>query len=180
MSDTGFCVPPHALGRLAPVYTPDGHGGLRRDEQQRDRSTAPAFLSGGGGLVATVSDYARFCQALLNGGALGDVRLLGRKTVELMTANHWSGAEGPLPAGFPGSQTPGAYGFGLGMRALVDVAQSSLLGSAGEYGWGGAQSTYFWIDPCEELVGVFMTQLVPLDLRPAWIFQVLAYQALVD
>lgn len=176
MADTGFYVPPEALGRLAPVYTPDGHGGLRRDEQQPDPSQAPAFLSGGGGLVGTAGDYARFCQALLGGGALGEARLLGRKTVELLTANHWAGGESPYPAGFP---TPDGYGFGLGMRALVDVAQAGIPGSAGEYGWGGAQSTHFWIDPREELLGVFMIQLVPADFRPARIFQVLAYQALV-
>jgi CubicO group peptidase (beta-lactamase class C family) len=176
MTDTGFFVPPSALERLAPVYTPDGRGGLRRDEQQRDRSTAPAYLSGGGGLVGTAADYARFGQALLNGGALGEARLLGRKTVELLAANHWARGERPYPAGFP---TPNGYGFGLGMRALVDVAQSGLPGSAGEYGWGGAQSTHFWIDPREELLGVFMVQLTPFNFRPAQLFQVLAYQALV-
>jgi CubicO group peptidase (beta-lactamase class C family) len=176
MVDTGFFVPPPELGRLAPVYTPDG-GGLRRDESQRDRSAAPAFLSGGGGLTGTAADYARFCQALLNGGALGETRLLGRKTVELLTANHWAGGASPYPAGFP---IPDGYGFGLGMRVLADAARSGLPGSVGEYGWGGAQSTYFWVDPREELLGVFMVQLAPFDFRPGWLFQVLAYQALVD
>ena len=177
MVDTGFFVPRQQLSRLAPVYTPDGRGGLRRDESQRDRSKAPAFLAGGGGLTSTAADYARFCQMLLNGGALGSTRPLGRKTVELMTANHWTGATSPYPPGFPARA---GYGFGLGMRALVDVAQSSVPGSAGEYGWGGAQSTNFWIDPREELLGVLMVQLVPSNFRPAAIFQVLAYQALVD
>ena len=177
MTDTGFAVPPDQLGRLAPVYTPDGRGGLRRDESQRDRSSAPAFLAGGGGLTSTAADYARFCQVLLGGGALGGVRLLGRKTVELMTANHWTGDASPYPPRFP---VPSGYGFGLGMRTLVDVARSSVPSSVGEYGWGGAQSTHFWIDPREEFFGLFMVQLAPANFRPAWIFQALAYQALVD
>jgi CubicO group peptidase (beta-lactamase class C family) len=176
MTDTGFYVPEQDLGRLAPVYTPDGRGGLKRDENQRDRSKPPAFPGGGGGLASTAADYGRFCQTLLNEGVLSSTRLLGRKTVELMTANHWTGDKSPYPPGFP---MLNGYGFGLGVRTLVDVAQSGVLSSLGEYGWGGAQSTYFWIDPREQLFGLLMVQLVPLNFRPAWIFQLLAYQALV-
>jgi len=176
MTDTGFHVPPQELSRLVPVYTPNGRGGLKRDENQPDRSKPPAFLSGGGGLVSTAADYGRFCQALLNGGAPSGTRLLGRKTVELMTANHWTGDKSPYPPGFPVLR---GNGYGLGVRTLVDVAQSGVPSSLGEYGWGGAHSTYFWIDPREQIIGVLMVQLVPLNFRPAWIFQVLAYQALV-
>jgi CubicO group peptidase (beta-lactamase class C family) len=178
MTDTGFFVPPQELSRLASVYTPDGRGGLRRDENQRDQSKPPAFLSGGGGLVSTAADYARFCQMLLNGGALGKTDLLGRKTVELMTANHWTGDTSPFPPAAR-SVVLGGYSFGLGVRTLVDVAQSGVPSSVGEYGWAGAFSTYFWIDPREQLLGLLMVQLAPFNFRPAWIFQVLAYQALV-
>ena len=176
MTDTGFYVPEQNLHRLAPVYRPDGRGGLKRDENQRDRSKSPAFLGGGGGLVSTAADYGRFCQTLLNGGALSGTRLLGRKTVELMTANHWTLEKSPFPPGF---RIPNGYSYGLGVRTLVDVARSGVPGSLGEYGWAGALSTYFWIDPREQLLGVFMVQLVPLNFRPAWMFQVLAYQALI-
>ena len=176
MTDTGFHVPPPDLSRLASVYTRDGRAGLKRDEHQPDRSKPPAFLSGGGGLVSTAADYWRFCQALLNGGGLSGTRLLGRKTVELMTADQWHGATSPYTPGFP--VLPG-YGYGLGVRTLVDVARSGVPSSLGEYGWGGALGTYFWIDPREQMVGVVMVQFVPLDFRPAWTFKVLAYQALV-
>ena len=178
MADTGFDVRPQDLDRMAPVYTTDAGGRLlRSDRPGLDRSTPRIFFSGGGGLVSTASDYARFCQMLLNGGALGDAQLLGRKTLELMTANHWTGDESPFPPGFP---FPGGSGFGLGMRTLVDVAQSGLPGSAGEYSWAGAFSTSFWIDPAEQVLGILMVQLEPMDLRYARIFQVLAYSALVS
>ena len=113
---------------------------------------------------------------LLNGGVLSGARLLGRKTVELMTANHWTLDKTPFP---PGSSILNGYSYGLGVRTLVDVAQSGVPGSLGEYGWAGAQSTYFWIDPREQLFGVLMVQLAPFNFRPAWVFQVLAYQALI-
>lgn len=171
MIDTGFSVPAEDLGRLAPIYAPDGRGGLKRYEHRPTR-----FLSGGGGLVSTAADYGRFCQTLLNGGVLASTRLLGRKTVELMTANHWARDKSTYPPSFP---VLNGYGFGLGVRTLVDVAQSGLPSSLGEYGWGGAHGTYFWIDPREQLFGVLMVQITPLTFRPAWIFQVLAYQALI-
>ena len=176
LTDTGFYVREQDLNRLAPVYRPDGRGGLTRDKNQRDRSKPPAFLGGGGGLVSTAADYGRFCQTLLNGGALSGTRLLGRKTVELMTANHWTQDDSPFP---PVSWMLSGYSYGLGVRTLVDVAQSGVPSSVGEYGWGGAQGSYFWIDPREQLLGVLMVQLVPLTFRPAWMFQVLAYQALI-
>ena len=127
-------------------------------------------------MVSTAADYGRFCQMLLNGGVLSGARLLGRKTVELMTANHWTLDKTPFP---PGSSILNGYSYGLGVRTLVDVAQSGVPGSLGEYGWAGAQSTYFWIDPHEQLFGVLMVQLAPFNFRPAWVFQVLAYQALI-
>jgi CubicO group peptidase (beta-lactamase class C family) len=178
MADTGFDVRPQDLDRVAPLYTTDAGGGiLRADRPDLDRTKPCIFFSGGGGLVSTASDYARFCQMLLNGGALGNTQLLGRKTVELMTANHWTGDGSPFPPGFP---MPGGSGFGLGMRTLIDVAQSGLPGSTGEYSWSGAFSTSFWIDPIEQLFALLMVQLEPMNLRYTRIFQVLTYQALVD
>jgi CubicO group peptidase (beta-lactamase class C family) len=177
MVDTGFAVPKSASGRLAVVYASDGRGGLERDLTAGDRSTLPAFLSGGGGLVSTAADYARFCQMLVNGGGLGNERLLGRKTVELLAANQWPEDKCPFP---PGSSELGGNGFGLGVRTLTNVAQSGIPSSVGEYGWSGAYGTYCWIDPREQMIGILMIQLTPFNLRTGWIFKVVAYQALVD
>ena len=176
MVDTGFYVPEQNLHRLAPVYTSDGRGGLKRDENRYDVSKPPDFRGGGGRLVSTAADYGRFCQMLLNGGVLSGTRLLGRKTVELMTANHWTTDKRPFPLDFP---IPNGYSYGMGVRTLVDVAQAGVPSSVGEYGWAGVESTHFWIDPHEQFFGVLMVQLAPVNLRPAWVFQVLAYQALI-
>jgi CubicO group peptidase (beta-lactamase class C family) len=135
-------------------------------------------LRGGVGLVSTAPDYMRFCQMLLNNGQLDGKRILGRKTVELMTTNHL--APELLPYEIGGITLPG-YGYGLGLRVLMDVGQSESMGTIGEYGWAGAASTYFWIDPAEELIGVQMAQFQPADfhlLGPD--FRVLAYQAIID
>jgi CubicO group peptidase (beta-lactamase class C family) len=175
MTDSGFHVPTQHLNRLAAVHITDEAGGLRPIERvDLERSRPPVYLNGGGGLVSTASDYARFCQMLLNGGALGDAQLLGRKTVELMTANH-TGEQRPFAPDFP---MPNGYGFGLGVRVLVNPALSGVPSSVGEYGWSGAESTYFWIDPREQLFGVLMLQLEPYTVRYGWLLQSLAYQAL--
>ena len=120
----------------------------------------------------------RFCQMLLNGGVLDGRRLLGPKTVEMMRANH-------LPAGLVpitiGTDVRAGYGFGLGVSVLVDLPATSTPGSVGIYGWGGAASTQFWIDPKEEMLGIFMTQYMPAGYYPvAREFRVAAYQAIVD
>jgi CubicO group peptidase (beta-lactamase class C family) len=175
MVDTGFTVPEENQDRIAVVYTPDGRGGLKRDGNQLDVSKPPDFRGGGGRMVSTAADYGRFCQMLLDGGMLSGARLLGRKTVEMMTANHLTEAS-PYPPGFP---ILNGYGYGMGVRTLRDAAQSGVPSSLGEYGWGGSEGTYFWVDPREQLLGVFMVQLVPVNFRPAWMFQVLAYQALI-
>ena len=177
MIDTGFHVPVRALDRLATVHRTDDVGRLQpSDSPELDRSKPPVYLNGGGGLVSTATDYARFCQMLLDGGVLGRERLLGRKTVELMTANHWTAKHGPFPAawGFPEG-----YGFGLGVRVLVNPALSGSASSVGEYGWAGAYSTYFWIDPIEQLFGIFLAQFEAMTLRHGYLLQVLANQALV-
>jgi len=178
MADTGFYVPPEEIDRLAALYEMSEEGGLRLVEGSAagtyDRR--PAFLSGGGGLVSTAHDYVRFAQMLLNGGELDGVRLLGRKTVELMAANHLPDSLLPFAVD-PGNPSWG-YGFGLGWKVMLDPARAGILGSRGMYGWGGAASTEFWVDPREEMIGLIMAQLMPYQplVEP---FQVLVYQALV-
>jgi CubicO group peptidase (beta-lactamase class C family) len=143
----------------------------------------PTFLSGGGGLVSTAADYLRFAHMLLNGGELDGARVLGRKTVEYMTTNH-------LPTGGDlasmgqrvfSETTYEGIGFGLGFSVMLDPARAAVVGTVGEYAWGGAASTMFWIDPREELVGLLLTQLIPSSTYPLRReMKALTYQALVD
>jgi CubicO group peptidase (beta-lactamase class C family) len=180
MVDTGFCVPTEKLARLSALYTAkDGGLDLAEPSAAERAAKMPSFLSGGGGLFSTVADYARFAQMLLNGGELDGARLLGRKTVELMATNQLPAEL--LPFGFGEHAIIYGYGFGLGVRVLVDVALSRVVGSVGEFGWDGAFSTYFWIDPKEDLLGVLMPQLGPNGSYPIHQqFKTLTYQALVD
>ncbi len=175
MGDTAFHVPADKLSRFAATYGPGEQGELKLvDGVETSRFAHPAlYPSGGGGLVATTGDYLRFAQMLLNKGELDGVRLLGRKTVELMTANH-------LPPGVHRFDDPAA-GFGLGVSVLTDLGQSATLGSVGNYGWGGAANTNFWVDPQEELIGLLMLQYMPSDTYPVAVdFRNQVYQALVD
>lgn len=177
MVDTFFTVPPEKLSRFATNYGPKTGGGLEViDAPHNSRYTRPTQRpSGGGGLLSTSGDYLRFTQMLLNGGELDGVRLLGRKTVELMTTNN-------LPDGVYVDNNPAAgLGFGLGVSVLLDLGKGQTLGSVGNYGWGGAANTNFWIDPKEELIGILMLQFMPSDTYPVIPdFRILAYQALVD
>ena len=134
-------------------------------------------LRGGHGLVSTAADYLRFAQMLLNGGELDGRRILGRKTLELMTTNHLRPELLPYELG--GVPSPG-LGYGLGFRVLMDLGQSQTVGSVGEFGWGGAASTNFWVDPEEELIGVLMSQYQPPVHLLIPDFKVMAYQAIVD
>jgi len=166
MNDTGFVVPADKVARFAACYRRDPAKNLilLDDPQTSGYRNEPSFLSGGGGLVSTTGDYLRFCQMMLNGGELNGTRILGRKTVELMTSNH-------LPPGrdLQSVAQPGGYGevgfpgmgFGLTVAVAGTPAATQVIGSAGEYMWGGAASTIFWIDPKEDLVVTFMTQLIP-------------------
>ena len=176
MVDTGFYVPADKLERFATNYAPgeDSTGLKVFDAPANSEYTRPGRLpSGGGGLVSTASDYVRFAQMLLNGGVLDGVRLLSRKSVELMTMNH-------LPSGLHPSEDH-SQGMGLGVGITIDLAQTQALGSIGTYGWGGAASTNFWVDPQEDLVGVFMTQLMPYGTYPVVDdVRVAVYQAIVD
>jgi CubicO group peptidase (beta-lactamase class C family) len=179
MVDTGFYVPAEKRDRFAALYgrSEEGELGLTEAPETSRYAKPPTFVSGGGGLVSTAQDYMRFAQMLLNGGKLDGVRLLGRKTVELMAMNHLPEALLPFEVN-PGYPVWG-YGFGLGWKVMMDPARAGILGSRGMYGWGGAASTEFWVDPQEEVIGLVMAQLMPYQpLVDA--FQVLVYQALVD
>lgn len=151
MSDTDFFVAPEKHGRIVEPFPIDPDTGA--EVELLDVRTPPTFESGGGGLVSTAMDYARFCQTLLNGGRLGDVRLLGRKTIEWMTADHLGG----IPGGYIDLLGPG-YGFGLGFAVRLAPGIASVAGSAGHYYWGGIAGTTFWIDPKEDFFAVFMMQ----------------------
>ena len=177
MTDTHFYLPKENLDRFTAQYRPGDVGTivLADSPTVESRFVKPphVYFMGSGGLVSTAVDYFRFLQMLLDGGALGETRLLGRKTVELMTENH----TGELPIWLRG---PG-FGFGLGFAVLDDRGMAGRMYSEGTYGWGGAYGTIFWVDPKEELIGVLMTQLRPyshLNIRQD--FEVLANQAIVD
>lgn len=168
MRDTGFHVPADRVDRFAACYAATPEGGLRLIDPPRTSAylEPPAMPGGGGGLVATASDYMRFARMLLGGGQLEGERLLSSRTVDLMMANHLSPVDfGQRPLAFGGSADYANGGLGLGFgltgSVVVEPASTGLPISAGTFGWGGAASTFFWVDPEEDLAVVFMTQLVP-------------------
>lgn len=175
MTDTHFYLPPAKRERLATVY--EIKDGRIARTQEGGWNGQGAYVdgprksfSGGAGLVSTASDYARFLQMILNGGELDGVRILGPKSVALMSADHLVDAE----------FAPGE-GFGLGFSVLEDLGKRGKPGSVGELGWGGAYHTSYWIDPAEELVVVYMTQLLPAgDVDDHDKLRALIYQAIVD
>jgi CubicO group peptidase (beta-lactamase class C family) len=195
MADTDFGVPPEKRDRLAAMYgRPDllgraqTHSGLlalwgegsneRIDVSATYPVDAPElFQRGGVGLFGTIGDYFRFAQMLANRGALDGQRILGRKTLALMHANHL--APGSIPIEIGGQPLPG-YGFGLGSRVLIDAAQSGAPGSVGEFGWSGAAKTHYWVDPQEGIVALFMTQSMMSFDPPELDLRALAYQAIED
>ena len=176
MRDTHFYLPEEKLPRLAANYRPDENRKLVLSEaptaQSRYVRAPHNYFSVSGGLVSTARDYFRFHQMMLNGGRLGDARVLGPRTVRLMTANHIQDNEIWL-------RGPG-YGFGLGYSVVTDLGQSGMPASVGAYSWGGAFCTVFWVDPHDALIGILMTQVRPythLNIRQD--FQTLTYQAIV-
>ncbi|MCY4617334.1 MAG: serine hydrolase [Chloroflexi bacterium] len=165
MEDTGFDVPPEKIDRFAANYErgPDRKLRLLDDPATSNYAEPQTFFSGGGGLVSTAHDYHRFCQMLLNGGELDGARLLGPKTIELMTMNHLPDGQ-DLSERALGSFSETAndgVGFGLGFAMIVDIPRTQNVGSLGEYYWGGAASTIFWIDPVEDMIVIFLTQFMP-------------------
>jgi len=186
MHDTAFHVPDSEIDRFAASH------GRRKDKTLKlldnpEKSAyrhPPNFLSGGGGLVSTTEDYLRFCRMLLHGGELDSQRVLGRKTIELMSMNHLPGGgelqEFALPGGYGETGFDGV-GFGLTMAVGLGPVATQSAGSPGDYYWGGAASTIFWIDPAEDLVVIFMTQLMPsgtFDFRGQ--LKSIVYPAIVD
>jgi CubicO group peptidase (beta-lactamase class C family) len=181
MNDTDFFVSADKAHRFAACYSADPQGGmtfhaterkgtltLQDDPTRSSFLSPPSFISGGGGLCSTSADYLTFCRALLNGGELGGVRLIGPKTLALMTSNHLPGGR-DLPAmsrSLFSEATYNGMGFGLGFSVTMSPAQTLIPGSAGEYSWGGAATTSFWIDPAEELIAIFMTQVLPSSAYP--------------
>ncbi len=183
MTETSFTVPEDKRDRFAAMYTPREDGSLKRIDGTTDsRFTEPAVtLSGGGGLVSTLADYIRFCRFLRNKGHLDGVRLLGRKTVELMTMNHLPGDMADMGQATFAESTFEGIGFGLGFAVMIDPAKAQIVGTPGEYNWGGAASTAFWIDPEEDMFVVFLTQLMPSSSYPLRReLKALTYQAIVD
>jgi CubicO group peptidase (beta-lactamase class C family) len=137
--------------------------------------------SGGGGLVGTARDYMRFCQMLLRRGVHGSERLLGRKTVELMTINHLAGDMAAMGQPRFAESNYHGIGFGLGFSVVLDPAKAQIVGSPGECAWGGVASTAFFVDPQEDLAIVMMTQLTPSSTYPIRReLRVLVYQSIID
>ncbi|HEY1574257.1 MAG TPA: serine hydrolase domain-containing protein [Pseudonocardiaceae bacterium] len=185
MADTGFWVDESVADQLAALYTPQRgtRKAVRQDALGRAATARPAFLSGGGGLISTAGDYHRFTQLLLRGGELDGVRLLGSRTIAHMTRNHLPGGVDLEEFGRPlFAEAPfDGVGFGLGFSVLQNPAKAESLSSRGEFAWGGAASTAFWVDPLEDMTVQFFTQLLPSSTHPLRSqLRQLAYQALVD
>jgi len=190
MTETGFWVDESDLGRLAALYTPQPAPrgpAARLDAMSKVAHARPRMCSGGAGLISTAADYHRFTQMLLDrpgspGGELDGVRLLGSRTLAYMTRNQLPGGADLEAFGRPlNSEAPvRGIGFGLGFAVVVDPAGEKSLSSPGEFSWGGAASTAFWVDPAEDLTACFFTQLFPSSshrIRPQ--LRQLVYQALV-
>jgi len=171
MQDTFFTVPPEKRARVAKTYTTK-EGKLVLQEREKFEDSSVPF--GGMGLYSTIGDYARFAQMLLDGGRLDSVRILSRKTVELMMANHLN----HMPKQTIGGDE--AEGFGLGGSVRIDLAKGNSLGSVGQFGWGGAASTYYRIDPKERTVALLFMQYMPYDSATLDKFSTLFYQAIAD
>lgn len=182
MVDTAFHVTADKLDRLAQIYvSPELYNPIVPNPDDvglvRDVTQPTNCPSGGGGLISTLADYLQFCKCLLNNGQYEGERLLSRKTVDWMTANHIPAHLMPIGLGSDRYD----HGFGLGFRIYTALGNARKLTSEGEYGWGGAAQTYFWIDPAEEFIGLMMTQHMPLLPYPAQDrFKTLAYQAIDD
>ena len=168
MVDTAFSVPNGKQARIAQALAADPD--TKQPIELFDVTTPPKFEGGGQAAVSTATDYTRFSQMLANRGRIDGVRLLSRKTVELMTADHLGKLDTPTPG----------YGFGLGFAVRRDTGVANTPGSIGDYNWGGLAGTYFWIDPKEELVAVWMMQAPGGRLHHRQRFRTLVYQAIND
>ncbi|MBF0288125.1 MAG: beta-lactamase family protein [SAR324 cluster bacterium] len=195
MQDTDFCIPPEKMGRHVKTYgiADLGTEGMTLGKmveiwkegvnqyidlsETYPHSTPDVFARGGHGLFSTAADYFRFAQMLLNKGELAGVRILGRKTLEFMHTNHLPAHL--IPYNLANVVFWNGYGYGLGSRVMMNLGESDVLSSIGEFGWSGAAKTYYWVDPQEDMIGILMSQCLGFEL-PEKDFQVLAYQALID
>jgi len=184
MVDTAFQVAPEKIDRFCANYQrgPDKKLKLIDDPATSDFAKEPGFKSGGGGLTGTTADYMRFCEMLRRGGELDGVRILGPRTLEMMHMNHLKGGKDltQVAIGSFSETANEGVGFGLGFASTMGVVETGALG-AGDYYWGGAASTIFWVDPKEDLTAVFMTQLMPsgtFNFRGQ--LKSLIYSAIVD
>ena len=183
MNDTFFEVPINKVKKFCSLYTRTKSESLKLLECSRSsRFCKPVNMySGGGGLISSMRDYLVFLEMIRCGGRYDDAQILGRKTVELMLRNHLSGDMASMGQPTFSEMPMEGIGFGLGGAILLDPVKAQILGSEGEFTWGGMASTAFWIDPKEELSVVFMTQLIPSSCYPIRReLRVLVYQALVD
>lgn len=184
MADTSFTVRGDLGERLGELYIPDANGKATRNQAFSDAARGDiTFLSGGGGLLSTTEDYHRFTQMLLRGGEFDGQRLLGSRTVRYMATNTLPGNQDLTQFGIPlfAETRYEGQGFGLGFGVLLDPTAAMTLGSPGEYNWGGAASTAFWVDPKEDITCIFMTQLLPSSTWPLRTqLRQLVYSALVD
>lgn len=185
MNDTFFQVPQEKLDRFGTnhIFDPRSGGLVVNDSPDSSNFVnRRTFESGGGGLLSTAEDYMRFSQMLLNGGELGGARIIGSKTLEYMTQNHLPGIFGDAGA-HSGMELPGfsrGTGFGLGFAVVEDQTATGGIGSNGEYYWGGAAGTIFWLDPVEDLVGIVMIQHMNVQSPLRAAFKALTYAAIVD
>jgi CubicO group peptidase (beta-lactamase class C family) len=185
MGDTAFAVGEADRDRLAALYVPEpgSRKALRLDAMGAVARERPTFLSGGAGLLSTAHDYLRFADMLRRGGELDGVRLLSPRTVRFMASNHLPGGVDLEAFGRPlfAETTFDGVGFGLGFSVVTDSVKNRVLSANGEFGWGGAASTAFWVDPAEDVTVVFLTQLLPSTTHPIRSqLKGLVAQALVD
>jgi CubicO group peptidase (beta-lactamase class C family) len=185
MADTGFCVREDQRSRFAACYeaAPGGRMKLQDDPQKSPYLAPPTMFSGGGGLVSTAADYMRFSNMLLNGGELEGARILAPKTIRLMASNHLPGGKDltEMSISLFSESTNAGVGFGLGFAVVFDPPKTLIPCSMGEFYWGGAASTAFWVDPVEEVTAVFMTQLMPSSTWPIRReLRTLVYSALME
>ena len=185
MVDTGFSVPEADHGRLAALYGAHPSSGLASPLARvgTEITRPPSAFLGGGGLASTMADYLRFAGMLRGEGQLDGVRILAPRTVRYMATNHLPGGADLTAFGRPlfSETTYDGVGFGLLGSVTIDPVKAKFPGSVGEFGWGGAASTFFWVDPVEDITGVFMTQLVPSSTHPIRSqLRQLVHQALVS
>lgn len=179
MVDTAFHIDPSKLDRFCTLYgkTADRDLGILDLPDSSEYLPPVAAQSGGSGLVSTTADYLKFAQCMLNKGELNDVKLLSPKTVALMTCNHLPA--GLLPIAYEGKEPMLGLGFGLGFGVMLDLAQAAVMGSVGDYSWGGYAETFFWIDPQEDMIAILMSQYLPSQTYPIRKeFRTCVYQAL--